>query len=302
VQLRGHTGGAGSVALARDGRTLAWISQSSTPGAPASEIHVYDLARGAILAVLRGHGRPVRCLALSPDGSAVVSAAGTDEPAELLIWKVSTGRLVQALGGHAAGVAAVAYSPDGRSVASAGTDGAVKVHDLVRGGSLLLRTTAKPARVLAFSSDGKSLAVGGGPAGRPSAIDVFDAVTGSIRGTIAAADGVSSLALSADGTLIAHAGKGGQVHLVDASSGAARHTLSVGMKGIACIALSPDSQTLAVAGTAAGVKLWDVPTGQERASLPRHQGGACFVAFDGAGQLLVTASATRQARLWRKGP
>jgi WD40 repeat protein len=300
VALRGHVGGPGSVALARDGRTLAWIAQASTSGA-ASEIHVHDLDRGATLAVLRGHGRPVRCLALSPDGGTVVSAAGRDGPAELLVWKVAGGRPVQGLGGHAAAVTAVAFSPDGRSVASAGADGTVKVHDVASGAVRWQRaTTAKPALAVAFSADGRSLAVGGGQTGRAGALDVFEAGTGSLRHTLPTAEAVTSLALSADGELAAHAGKGGEVYLVDVGSGETHHTLAVGMKGIACLALSPDGQTLAVAGSAAGVKLWDVPTGQERASLPRHPGGACFVAFDGTGGLLVTAGATRQARLWRR--
>jgi WD40 repeat protein len=302
VILRGHTGATGSVALSADGRTLAWVSRGPQPESAGVRLSAYDLVRGAYVAVLPGHGRPVRCLAVSPDGSLLASAAGSDdEPAELLVWEASSRRLVQAFSGHGVGVTATAFSPDGRRLASAALDGAVKVWDVQSGKAQLhLKASAKPVQALAFSADGRTLVAGGGASGRPGALDAWDAGSGEPRFRHATTDGVLCLAVTADGSLIAHADRGGSVRLVDARDGTIRPELSMGMKGIACIAFSPDGQTLAAAGTAAGVKLWDVPTAQERASLPRHRGGACFVGFAAGGRLLVSASTTQTARLWHR--
>jgi WD40 repeat protein len=299
VVLRGHTGVPRSVSLSRDGKTLAWISRSQ-PGAPGMQLSVYDLVRGTFLSVLRGHGRPVRCLALSPNGALLASAAGADdEPAELLIWEVASGRLMQAMSGHAAGVTAVAFSPDGKDLASAARDGAVKVWDVQSGKARLhLVASTKPVLAVAFSGDGRTLVAGGGMTGQPGTIDVWDASSGKIHSPALTSDGIATLAITNDGSRVACAGQGGQVELVTLASPGGRTTLSTGMKGIACVAFSPDGQTLAIAGTSAGVKLWDVPTEQERASLPRHRGGACFVSFASDGRLLVSASTTQTARLW----
>jgi WD40 repeat protein len=298
VLLQGYNGSPDSISLSDDGRKLAWASRSPRPGTVADQFAVFDLARGVMQGVLRGHGRPARCLALSPDGSMLASAAGADdEPAELLIQEVAPERLLQALSGHPVGVTAVAFHPDGKSLASVGLDGSVKVWDVMTGKVLIQRTaSSKPALAVAFSGDGSRLVVSSG-SGQAGCIDVWD-VTGERQRTVKTAEAAGCLAVAPDGALVAYSGKGGVVRLIDVESGSGKAELNLGMKGVACIRFSHDGQTLAVAGTASGVKLWDVPTEQERASLPRHRGGACFVAFSRDGRLLVSASTTQVARLW----
>ncbi len=300
VALRGHTGVPGSVSLSRDGRTLAWVSRGNQPGAAASQLAVYDLVRGTYLGVLRGHGRPVRCLALGANGAMLASAAGgDDEPAELLVWETATGRLVQALSTPGESVIALAFHPSGKFLASVGRDGTVKIWDIESGKARLqMKASVKPSLALAFSGDGRSLSVCGGSEGQPGAIDVWNADTGALRQSMPVPGGASCLAITFDGALVAHSGAPGEVELIDVASGDARPALTMGMKRVACIAFSPDGHTLAVAGTSAGVKLWDVPTAQERASLPRHRGGACFVGFRDDGRLLVSVSVTQMGRLW----
>jgi WD40 repeat protein len=194
---------------------------------------------------------------------------------------------------------ALAFHPDGKRLASAGRDGSVKLWDVESGKPRFeKKASTKPSLALAFSRDGRSLAVGGGDDGRLGSIDVWDTDTALLRNTVQSPEGVRCLAITSDGALVAHAGAGGEVRLVEVASGEVRAELAMGMKRVACLAFSPDGQTLAVAGSSAGVKLWDVPTAQERASLPRHRGGACFVGFSDDGRLFVSASATQTARLW----
>jgi WD40 repeat protein len=297
--LRGNTGAPGSVVLARNGRTLAWVSRGNQPGSAGMQLSVYDLEQGTFQAVLRGHGRAIRCLAITSDGKLLASAAGNDEePAELLIWEINSGRLMQALSGHLVNVTALAFSPDDKSLASAGRDGTIKVWDVETGKQQLHHNaSAKPALTLAFSGDGRRLAVGG-TRQETGFIDLLEASRWTLERTLILPESVTCLAINREGSLIACAGKAGQVRLVEVATSETRSVLAMGMKGVAQVAFSSDGHTLAVAGTGSGVKLWDVSTDQERASLPRHRGGACFVGFSEDGRLLVSASVTQTARLW----
>src|SRR6266566_4414586 len=71
------------------------------------------------------------------------------------------------LTGHKGPVVALAYSPDGRTLASASADGTARLWDLTTGTlTATLQSPAARAYCVAFSPDGKSLAVGfGGPRG-----------------------------------------------------------------------------------------------------------------------------------------
>jgi WD40 repeat protein len=300
VVLRDPVGTPGTVALSGDGRALAWVRRHP-PGGAGSVIDVYDLARGTMLAPLRGHGRAIRCLCLSPDGRTVISTSGNDdEPAELLLWDSPTGTLRQALTGHGVAVTALAVSPDGQRLASAAVDGTVKVWDLATGKPRRdLAVKGQQWHTVAWSGDGKRLAAGSGVRGRAGVVQVWDA-DGRSRQRLDVPAAVACLALAPDGTRLAWAGTGGVVRLADVETGGAGQALDTGLKAVTWLAFSPDSRTLAVAGTGTGVKLWDVASAQERASLPGHPGGACYAAFAADGNMLLSAGVQGEARLWHR--
>jgi WD40 repeat protein len=298
VLLRDQTGVPGTVALSGDGRTLAW-ARRPLPGGGGNLVDVYDLARGTILSVLRGHGRPVRCLCLSADGRTLASTSGNDsEPAELLVWESGTGQLRRALSGHVKAVTALAASPSGQGLASASLDGSVRLWDLETGKQQLhVDGKGTPWRALAWSADGRVLAAGGGQ-GRGGIVHVWKRETGRLLHRLELPEAVACLALSPDGTRLAWSGAGGMVHLVEAQAGGEGTALDTGMKAVTWLALSRDGATLAVAGSGTGVQLWDVDSAQERASLGSHRSGACYAAFAADGSLLLSAGVRGEARLW----
>jgi len=249
--------------------------------------------------VLRGHGRPVRCLCLSADGRALVSASGKDgEPTELLLWEATTGTLKRALGGHTKAVTALTASPSGPRLASASLDGSVRVWDLDTGKQKQhLDGKGTPWRALAWSADGRVLAAGGGGTGRGGIIHLWKAETGRLLHRLVVSGPVKCLVVSPDGTRLAWSGGGGVVHLVEAAGGE-ETALDTGMKSVAWLALSRDGQTLAVAGSGTGVQLWDMASAQQRASLGNYRAGACFAGFAADGGSLVTAGVRGEARLW----
>src|SRR5436190_4325332 len=106
-------------------------------------------------AQLRGHGGPVRALAVSPDGTLVVSGS-FDTSA--IRWSLERNAAVEVLRFHEGAVNAVAYLPDGR-VATAGEDGRIA---LWRSGepqpAAVLEGHAAPVVALAVSGEGSMLA------------------------------------------------------------------------------------------------------------------------------------------------
>jgi cytochrome c len=106
-------------------------------------------------AQLRGHGGPVRALAISPDGTLAVSGS-FDTSA--IRWSLERNAAVEVLRFHEGAVNAVAYLPDGR-VATAGEDGRIA---LWRPGEpqpvTVLTGHTAPVVALALSPDGQTLA------------------------------------------------------------------------------------------------------------------------------------------------
>jgi cytochrome c len=106
-------------------------------------------------AQMRGHGGPVRALAVSADGSRVISGSFD---ATAIRWSLASGSAEKVLRFHDGAVNAVAFLPDGR-VATSGEDARIAVW---RPGDDTPQTVLKghtaPVVALAVSPDGKTLA------------------------------------------------------------------------------------------------------------------------------------------------
>jgi RNA polymerase sigma factor (sigma-70 family) len=131
------------------------------------------LPAGAVarLGTTRGrHARQLTSLALSPDGKLLVTRAGDDR---VRLWEAASGKELHALGGAPAspGLWGFAFAPDGRTVVTAGADGWLRFWDPATGRQQH-QAEGNPhgVRCVAFSGDGKLLAVGG----EDNAVDLWD--------------------------------------------------------------------------------------------------------------------------------
>ncbi len=157
------------------------------------------IAAGAAQAQLRGHGGPVRALAIAPDGTRAVSGSFDtsairwslernvamqvmrfhDDAVNAVAW-LKDGRIVTAgadahiaiwtpgqpkpdtiLNGHTAPIAALAVSPDGKWLASGSWDHTIRLWPVSGGEPRVLKGNEQNVNGLAFTTDSKRLVSAG---------------------------------------------------------------------------------------------------------------------------------------------
>jgi WD40 repeat protein len=128
---------------------------------------VWD-AEGRELRTLRGHTDLVYGVAISPDGTRILSA-GFDQVVK--VWDAETGKALRTLRGHASPVYGVAVSAGGRHIVSAGKDRSVRVWDGEGRAELTLKGHTDSVTGVAVSADGRHIVSGS----RDGTIMVWDA-------------------------------------------------------------------------------------------------------------------------------
>jgi WD40 repeat protein len=206
---------------------------------------------GREIAVLPGATGVVESLAFSPDGRLLAIA---DRKGGLQLWDVAARRWLRSLGGHPHGVRAAVFHPNGLRLITAGeTDGTVRFWDVATGRLEREDQEPHPIYSLAFSSDGRNLALGG----KDGRVQLWDLITGQKR--ILLADNpaeVRAVAFTPNGCTLASAGMDAVVRLWDPSTGYQLLTLSGPKAPINALAFSPDGRTLAAAFHNGQIELW----------------------------------------------
>ena len=151
-------------------------------------------------------------------------------------------------------------------------------------------------RAIAFSPDGKHLAVASG-----IGIWIYDVKTAreltllnSERTML-----IRSVAYSPDGSILAAGTGDGRVQLWEVESGRFLNSLLRPGPGgnVDALAFSPDGRTLA-SGTWYEIKLWDVENQQHLKTLEGHEGRIFSLAFSLDGETLALAAEDATVKLW----
>jgi WD40 repeat protein len=111
--------------------------------------------------------------------------------------------------------------------------------------------------------------------------------------------GVTRVAVSPDGKLVAAAAVNGTVRLWETGSRRSRADIVADKDNTTWgVAFSPDGSRLATATDDERVAIWDVASGRKLEELTGHAGGASDVRFSSDGRTLLTATRQGQLRLW----
>jgi WD40 repeat protein len=157
---------------------------------------------------------------------------------------------------------------------------------------------------VALSADGALLATGGGDVNYrgesvDSSIRLWDVATGKQLHQLAGhGGGVSHLVLSADGKMLASAGRDSTIKLWDTGSGKLLHQLKSLQLAGAALAFSSDGQMIASGHVDKTLRLWDASAGKEVRTLATLPVVSSSVAFAPDGQTLASGSSDGTLRLW----
>ncbi|HEY0753500.1 MAG TPA: serine/threonine-protein kinase, partial [Ktedonobacteraceae bacterium] len=113
-------------------------------------------ALGALIAVYRGHTKPIRSIAWSPDETYIATAS---EDQSVHVWETLNGRHVSAYSEPTDEMLSIDWSPDGTQIAAGSREGFVRIWNPLNG-QLLRRSSKQLAglRVVSYAPDGQKIA------------------------------------------------------------------------------------------------------------------------------------------------
>jgi cytochrome c len=281
-------------------------------------------------AQLRGHGGPVRALALSRDGGELVSGsfdstairwslgngtaeavlrfhegalnavtflgdgriATSGEDGRIAIWQKSQDKPADVLIGHGAPVVQLAVSPDGKTLASASWDGTARLWPLAGGAPRVLEGHRQNVNGVAFTRDGRALV----SVGYDGTLRIWPlAAAGSPR-ILTLPSPLNAVAVAQSGEIIA-AGASGKIFFLSAA-GEATGEVEAAASPLIALAISGNDKRIAASSIKGAVAIID----RESRAIARTLVGpglpAWAVLFLPDSRGLLTGGGDRVIRRW----
>jgi WD40 repeat protein len=256
-------------------------------------------------------------------GGIDLSGSGSGaSPAFLNIWNTATGTLMTALPTNAAlGYYRASFSPDSKSLAVAGSGsyaGSLQIWNISSGILSHSFVTGLTGEAVAFSANGKLVAVAGSGSTDDGFVQVWSLATGKLVETLnsAAGAGIYGLSFSPDGSKIAVCGAmasigketEGVLELWNVANGELASRLATKATVVNGVAFSPDSRTLAAGGQtrasawpiSSGIlELWNVTTEKIVKTAPLLSGstGVSSVYYSRNGRILYAITSGLSAEI-----
>jgi cytochrome c len=282
---------------------------------------------GPAAAQLRGHGGPVRAVAVSADGRTAVSGsfdqsairwsleqdsalqvlrvhdgavnavaflpdgriATAGEDGRIAIWRTGEGEPDAVLQGHTAQVVALAVSPDGSTLASASWDGTVRLWPLAGGAPHVLEGHQQNVNGVAFLADGRVVS-----AGYDASLRIWPPAGAATVVTLRSP--LNAVAVAPDGEIVTAAADGWVRFL--SATGEAAGEVEVGPTPVIGLAVSPDGALVAAAGIRGSVAIIERKGRRLARTLVGPGLPVWSLAFFPDSRTLLTGGADRVVRRW----
>jgi WD40 repeat protein len=291
-----HYGDSDALAVSRDGKHIATAGLNAT-------IRIFETATGKELFADGDPQAELVGLTLSPDGQTLVAISA---PGIVYVWDAATGKQVNHWAtGQDGGEIKLAFTPDGQSIVTAADT--VRFWD-PRSGKQRSELPANdkeraPVAGLAFSSDGRLLAVG--KRNRQVTVYVLGQENPTSYTFAYTAGHPGALAFSTDNRLLAVSG-GSEIVIMDCAGPPKEvrrfPTKEAPPKTIVpevwALAFSPDRKTIAAACWDGPIRFLDFTTGKEAGICEGNLSVPYAIAFSHDGRTLLSGSADATVRLW----
>lgn len=277
---------------------------------------------------LRGHGGPVRAVAVSADGKlaltgsfdqsailwdlasgsavkvlrfhqgAVNAAAAVNgigfatggEDGRIALWRGDAAEPAKVIEGHKGPIAALAVSPEGGYIASASWDETVRVTSLADGSARVLEGHKGPVNGVAFAPGGAIVSVD-----YDMTLRIWPPGDGAAKIVTLPAP-LNGVVVAPDGEITVSAADG-RLRFFGAD-GVARGEIEIGQTPLIALAISADGATIAAGGLRGQVALVDRKSRAIRANLIGPGLPVWSLAFLPDGRQLLSGGADRLVRRW----
>ncbi|WGS84949.1 TIR domain-containing protein [Methylomonas sp. UP202] len=252
---------------------------------------------------LVGHEDWVRSVAVSPDGTWIVSGAGTPPDSNersVKIWESRSGNCLAVLEGHTGPVQCVTVTPDGKRILSASYDESIRVWDVAT-----MKEIAKLEghfdQIWSVIALGDNQRVFSG--GLDGTLRLWDLDSGLCEKVIICGtydgDHVFGLAVNSEGTRALSGHRDGRVLLWNLETGQCLATLH-GHSGIVySVQITPDGQFAISGSEDKTVKIWDLNNEKCTGTLEGHKDTVQSVAISPDGNLIASVGFVDESfRLW----
>jgi cytochrome c len=295
----------------------------------AALLVILPLGMTTACAQLRGHGGPVRALAISSDGQTAISgsfdstairwsltrnaaeqvlrfhadsvnavvllrdghAATAGADGRIAIWTPGKAEPDAVLEGHTAPIAALALSPDGATLASASWDHTVRLWPLAGGAARVLEGHTQNVNGVAFAPDGRTLV----SVSYDQTVRIWP-FAGETPTVVAMPSPLNAVAIGSNGE-IATGGADGKLYFLT-GAGAAAGEIAAGPRPVISIAISPDGALVAAASIGGSVAVIDRKTHDLARTLVGPGAAVWSVAFLPDSRTLLTGGADNIIRRW----
>lgn len=283
---RGHKSPINTIMYSPDGSVIA-------SGGADDAINLWDADTGKLQKTLSTNNYIVTSLAWSSDRSILATGAGDSK---IRLWNSKTGALVRLIEGHNNFIQSLAWHPDGHILASSANDGYSVIWDVDSGKQLYRFNQYYAPNQLAWSKDGKTLAIGE-YSGR---VKVFNLNNAHLRNLhVKPWVGIHSLAWAPNSYFLACGTKDGEILVLDIRGGNNPKTFKKGhSSSVVSIAWSPEGLLLASASVEGIIGIWDVADNLLLRTLEGHSSYVRDLSWSPDGRILVSVSVDGSIFVW----